>query len=369
MLGKMAFTRSSTLFCRSSKVPRACSTRVGLLCGASTGGGGGGGGRGRRGLGLVLLARDQPTDGSLTQLREDLLGALVDELLQRLERNRAAVRLLLLEDDLRERDLGQIVLRVVVDDLHFFAAADHLGDLQERDVPAVLRVVELAVRVALDDAPPDRRWRARDFGFCFHDGSCAARCGLPVMMRRVIAERKRRLTGPAAELRGVSARYTEGLPSAVSDVNLDVSAGRAPRRPGPQRGRKIDPPARPGGHAGAHGGRGAPLRQARSTPRTAARVARMVAVVPQLDEVAFGFTVREVVLMGRAPHQSRWMQASAEDEREVDVALERCDLAQLRRSGSSTSSAAVSASASPSRARSRRSPRCSCSTSRARSST
>ena len=65
------------------------------------------------------------------------------------------VRLLLLVDDLREGDLGEVVLRVVVDDLHFFARADHLGDLEERDVAAVLRVVELPVRVALDDASAD----------------------------------------------------------------------------------------------------------------------------------------------------------------------------------------------------------------------
>jgi len=39
----------------------------------------------------------------------------------------------------------------IVDDLDFFAVANELGDAVERDVFAVARVVQLAVRVALDD--------------------------------------------------------------------------------------------------------------------------------------------------------------------------------------------------------------------------
>ena len=49
-----------------------------------------------------------------------------------------------------ERDLGQIVFRVVVDDLHFLAFAHHFSDLEQCDVSAVFRVVELAIRVPLD---------------------------------------------------------------------------------------------------------------------------------------------------------------------------------------------------------------------------
>jgi hypothetical protein len=59
--------------------------------------------------------------------------------------------LLFLEDDLRQRDRGEVVLGAVVDDLHLGALLDHLGDLVERDVPALHGVVELPVRVALDD--------------------------------------------------------------------------------------------------------------------------------------------------------------------------------------------------------------------------
>jgi iron complex transport system ATP-binding protein len=57
-------------------------------------------------------------------------------------------------------------------------------------------------------------------------------------------------------------------------------------------------------------------------------VARKLAVVSQSHEVAWGFAVRDVVMMGRAPHQDGWMRASAEDRRVVEEALARCDLLQ-----------------------------------------
>lgn len=60
-----------------------------------------------------------------------------------------------------------------------------------------------------------------------------------------------------------------------------------------------------------------------------ADIARKVAVVPQEADVAYGFRVREVVAMGRAPHQSGWMNASPEDEKRVDAVLAEHDLAGL----------------------------------------
>jgi iron complex transport system ATP-binding protein len=60
-----------------------------------------------------------------------------------------------------------------------------------------------------------------------------------------------------------------------------------------------------------------------------AEIARRVAVVPQDADVAYGFRVREVVAMGRAPHQSGWMQASAADDALVERSLEEHDLASL----------------------------------------
>jgi len=58
-------------------------------------------------------------------------------------------------------------------------------------------------------------------------------------------------------------------------------------------------------------------------------IARLVAVVPQRVEVAFGFSVREVVMMGRAPHQSGWMRASTIDDDAVWRAIEACELVEL----------------------------------------
>lgn len=58
-------------------------------------------------------------------------------------------------------------------------------------------------------------------------------------------------------------------------------------------------------------------------------VARLVAVVPQHVEVAFGFTTREIVMMGRAPHQGAWMRASSADRIAVDRAIDACALGPL----------------------------------------
>jgi iron complex transport system ATP-binding protein len=58
-------------------------------------------------------------------------------------------------------------------------------------------------------------------------------------------------------------------------------------------------------------------------------IARSVAVVAQSDEIAFRFPVREVVAMGRAPHQGGLMRATARDRDAVDRAMARCDLEKL----------------------------------------
>jgi len=54
-----------------------------------------------------------------------------------------------------------------------------------------------------------------------------------------------------------------------------------------------------------------------------AKAARVMALVPQDTEVAFGFTVAEVVAMGRVPHGRHWRAPTAEDARVVDRELER----------------------------------------------
>jgi iron complex transport system ATP-binding protein len=59
-------------------------------------------------------------------------------------------------------------------------------------------------------------------------------------------------------------------------------------------------------------------------------IAQHIAVVPQDVPSAPGFTVRDVVAMGRAPHQSAWLRERAEDAAAIDDALARCSLGDLR---------------------------------------
>ncbi|HEY8042461.1 MAG TPA: ABC transporter ATP-binding protein [Polyangiaceae bacterium] len=58
-------------------------------------------------------------------------------------------------------------------------------------------------------------------------------------------------------------------------------------------------------------------------------IAREVALVLQSEAVAAGFRVREVVAMGRAPHQDGWMRERPADRAAVDDALARCDLTRF----------------------------------------
>jgi iron complex transport system ATP-binding protein len=63
--------------------------------------------------------------------------------------------------------------------------------------------------------------------------------------------------------------------------------------------------------------------------RARSEVARLLAVVEQSQAIAGSFTVRQVVAMGRAPHQGPWMQEAADDARVVDEAMARCDVTAL----------------------------------------
>jgi len=58
-------------------------------------------------------------------------------------------------------------------------------------------------------------------------------------------------------------------------------------------------------------------------------IARSIAVVPQDVPSAPGFTVREVVAMGRAPHQDAWLRERREDASAIDAAIERCAIGAL----------------------------------------
>ena len=59
------------------------------------------------------------------------------------------------------------------------------------------------------------------------------------------------------------------------------------------------------------------------------RIARMIAVVPELAQLPFAMTVREVVGLGRLPHDPPLSGPRQVDEDAVDAALERVGVAQL----------------------------------------
>jgi iron complex transport system ATP-binding protein len=73
------------------------------------------------------------------------------------------------------------------------------------------------------------------------------------------------------------------------------------------------------------------VRLAGLDPRRAARraVARVCALVPQEPRVAWPFTVREAVMMGRAPRQGLLALPTRFDQGAVDGALQACDLVHL----------------------------------------
>jgi iron complex transport system ATP-binding protein len=62
-----------------------------------------------------------------------------------------------------------------------------------------------------------------------------------------------------------------------------------------------------------------------------AAVARRIAVVPQIVELLFPFTVEEIVALGRTAHLGWLGVPSAKDRASVDAAVAELDLAPLRR--------------------------------------
>jgi hypothetical protein len=76
---------------------------------------------------------------------------VLDELVKKGGGQAGAVAPLVLENDLREGDRGQVFARRDIDDGDLLAGADQL---LERDVAALLGIVELTVRVTLDDIRP-----------------------------------------------------------------------------------------------------------------------------------------------------------------------------------------------------------------------
>ena len=57
--------------------------------------------------------------------------------------------------------------------------------------------------------------------------------------------------------------------------------------------------------------------------------ARHVGVVPQLEQITFPLTVRQLVSMGRYPHMGAWRTEGSADRQAIDQALERCEIVEL----------------------------------------
>lgn len=132
----------------------------------------------------------------------------------------------------------------------------------------------------------------------------------------------------AVEMEAVSARYAEDDGVRLCQVDLQLAPGRITALLGPNGAGKSTLIRVISGRLSAFEGRvsllGDPLEALSAGER-----ARRVAVVPQRSEVAFGFTVREVVAMGRAPHQGGFMRETGDDAEAIDAALATCQLEDL----------------------------------------
>jgi iron complex transport system ATP-binding protein len=134
--------------------------------------------------------------------------------------------------------------------------------------------------------------------------------------------------GAGLELDHVSVRYPGSPTPALSEVSLRVAPGEFTALLGAN-GAGKSTLLRVG--AGLLFPTAGAARVAGHDTREASRIAlaRLVAFVPQVEGVAAGFRVRDVVAMGRAPHQGVWMRESDADRAAVEEAISRCDLSAL----------------------------------------
>jgi iron complex transport system ATP-binding protein len=137
-----------------------------------------------------------------------------------------------------------------------------------------------------------------------------------------------RAAEPALVAARISARYDENGGLAVDDVSFELHRGELVAVLGPNGAGKTTLLRCLSGIQKTTTGDvrifGAPMA---SIDRAA--LAKKMAVVRQSEPIAFGFSVREVVMMGRAPHQTGWLRATREDDGVVDAAMRRMDVFDL----------------------------------------
>jgi iron complex transport system ATP-binding protein len=131
---------------------------------------------------------------------------------------------------------------------------------------------------------------------------------------------------PIVDVRGVSFAY--GGAQALADVSVAARAGEFVGLLGPNGAGKSTLVRLVAGLLPPGAGE---VRLAGLDPWTAPRrtVARLCALVPQEPRIAWPFTVREAVMMGRAPRQGLLALATRFDRGAVEGALEACDLVHL----------------------------------------
>ncbi len=131
---------------------------------------------------------------------------------------------------------------------------------------------------------------------------------------------------PIVELRGVSFAY--GAAPALGEVSFTARAGEFVGLLGPNGAGKSTLVRLAAGLLAPAAGE---VRLAALDPRRAPRrqVARVCALVPQEPRITWPFTVREAVMMGRAPRQGLLALPTRFDRGAVEGALEACDLVHL----------------------------------------
>ena len=128
-------------------------------------------------------------------------------------------------------------------------------------------------------------------------------------------------------LEGVTVRYGESRP-AIDRVSMDVGSGEVVAILGPNgAGKSTLLRAMAGSLPAANGTVKLDGKDVAKTERR--ELAQKIEFVTQTGVVAFGFGVRDVVMMGRAPHQGGWMTAREDDERAVDDAMRALELGDL----------------------------------------
>jgi iron complex transport system ATP-binding protein len=134
------------------------------------------------------------------------------------------------------------------------------------------------------------------------------------------------VTDPIVDVREVAFAY--GATLALREVSFAARAGEFVGLLGPNGAGKSSLVRLVAGLAAPLAGS---VRLAGLDPARAPRkeVARACALVPQEPRVAWPFTVREAVMMGRAPRQGLLAVATRFDHGAVEGALEACDLVHL----------------------------------------